>query len=72
MCLWRCCGARAERIIEETLSFERQQIVDALMGYKTCLAQGNDRDIRIMTKRFARFLDQLEGIDTGLSEGSYE
>lgn len=64
--------ARAERIIEETLSFERQQIVDALMGYKTCLAQGNDRDIRIMTKRFARFLDQLEGIDTGLSEGSYE
>ena len=64
--------ARAERIIEETLSFERQQIVDALMGYKTCLAQGNDRDIRIMTKRFARFLDQLEGIDTGLSEESYE
>ena len=64
--------ARAERIIEETLSFERQQIVDALMGDKTCLAQGNDRDIRIMTKRFARFLDQLEGIDTGLSEGSYE
>ena len=60
--------ARAERIIEETLSFERQVITNALQDYKSCLIAGNDRDIRIMTKKFARFLDQLEGIDTGLAD----
>ncbi len=60
--------ARAERIIEETLSFERQAIINMLMNYKACLANGNDRDIRIITKKFSQFLDQIEGIDTGLSE----
>ena len=69
---YRLLIARAERIIEETLSFERLQIVNALMSYKACLAQGNDRDIRIITKKFTRFLDQLEGINTGLNDGDDE
>lgn len=60
--------ARAERIIEETLSFERRQITEALLSYKSCLKNGNERDIRIFTKKFARFLDQIEGKDTGLSD----
>lgn len=60
--------ARAERIIEETLSFERKIITEALMDYKACLANGNERDIRLTTKRFARFLDQAEGIDTGIHD----
>lgn len=60
--------ARAERIIEETLSFERQQIIDFLQSYKMCLAAGNDRDIRILTKRFTKFLDQIEGLDTGIND----
>lgn len=65
---YRLLIARAERIIEETLSFERQQIINALMNYKTCLANGNDRDIRIMTKRLNKFLDQIEGLDTGVDD----
>jgi molecular chaperone HscC len=69
---YRLLIARAERIIEETLSFERQQIVSALMSYKACLAQGNDRDIRIISKKFTHFLDQLEGINTGLNDGDDE
>ena len=60
--------ARAERIIEETLSFERKIITDALMDYKACLANGNERDIRLLTKKFSRFLDQAEGIDTGIHD----
>lgn len=60
--------ARAERIIEETLSFERKIITEALMDYKACLANGNERDIRLTTKRFAKFLDQAEGIDTGIHD----
>ena len=64
---YRLLIARAERIIEETLSFERQQIIYALMDYKACLAEGNDRDIRIVSKKFAAFLDRLEGTDLGLN-----
>lgn len=64
--------ARAERVIEETLSFERRQIIDALMAYKACLAHGNDRDIRLMTKRFSHFLDQIEGKDSGLPDEDTE
>ena len=60
--------ARAERIIEETLSFERKIITEALMDYKACLANGNERDIRLLTKKFSRFLDQAEGIDTGIHD----
>ena len=60
--------ARAERIIEETLSFERKIITEALMDYKACLANGNERDIRLLTKKFSRFLDQAEGIDTGIND----
>lgn len=64
---YRLLIARAERIIEETLSFERQQIMNALMDYKACLAAGNDRDIRIVSKKFAAFLDNVEGVDLGLN-----
>lgn len=60
--------ARAERIIEETLSFERDQIVHVLMNYKSCLAYGTEHDIRIMTKQFTQFLDQLEGLNTGIKD----
>ena len=35
---------------------------------KMCLAAGNDRDIRILTKRFTKFLDQIEGLDTGIND----
>ncbi len=65
---YRLLIARAERIIEETLSFERQQITEALLSYKSCLKNGNERDIRIFTKKFKRFLDQIEGKETGLSD----
>ena len=54
--------ARAERIIEETLSYERQCIIDALMNYQMCLKAGNNRDIRTATFRFTKFLNAVEGI----------
>ncbi len=58
--------ARAERIIEETLSFERQIIVDALLNFRMCLENGNDHDIRRATTKFAQFLDMIEGNSTRL------
>ena len=64
--------ARAERIIEETLSFERRIVSDALMDFKACLAKGNERDIRLLSKKFQHFLDQMEGLDTGLYEDDEE
>ena len=64
--------ARAERIIEETLSFERRIVSDALMDFKACLANGNERDIRLLSKKFQHFLDQMEGLDTGLYEDDEE
>ena len=54
--------ARAERVIEETLSFERECIIDALMKYQMCLKAGNSRDIRNATSRFTNFLNMIEGI----------
>lgn len=65
--------ARAERIIEETLSFERQIIIDSLMNYHMCLKTGNDRDIRTATVRFTKFLNAIEGItDDTADDEPYE
>ena len=60
--------ARAERIIEETLSFERQAVAEALMNYKACLLSGNDRDIRITAHRLTGLLDNTEGRSTGIED----
>ncbi|MBR1798241.1 MAG: Hsp70 family protein [Clostridiales bacterium] len=59
--------ARAERVIEETLSFERTVLIDLLMNYKACLNMGNDRDIRLSAERLTEYLDRVDGNDVGLN-----
>lgn len=58
--------ARAERVIEETLSFERQVLIDCLMNYKACLQSGNDRDKRLSSEKLTSLLDRMEDRDTGI------
>ncbi|MBO4636690.1 MAG: molecular chaperone HscC [Clostridiales bacterium] len=60
--------ARAERAIEETLSFEREAITQTLLAFKAVLEKGNSREIRIMYNRLNGLIDKIDGIDTGLIE----
>lgn len=52
--------SRAERIIEETLSFERQYIIDALSTFKLVMNKGNTIEKRKTKEDFKNLLDSME------------
>lgn len=49
--------AKAESMIEETLSFEREVLINAVMKFKFALNVGNSRDIRIARENLESLLD---------------
>lgn len=53
--------ARAERIFEESLSIEREIIVNHLRNFKASLNYGNGREIRIAYDSLNNILDRIEG-----------
>lgn len=52
--------ARAERVIEETLSYERQAIIEMLMRFKYIIENGTSHEIRQEYADFSKLLDSLE------------
>ena len=52
--------SRAERIIEETLSFERQAVIDALTSFKAVMQNGNSIQKRKAKESFSELLDRLD------------
>lgn len=52
--------ARAERVIEETLSYERQAIIEMLMRFKYIIENGTSLEIRQEYADFSKLLDSLE------------
>ena len=53
--------ARAEAIIEETMGYEREMVIDILQRHKFILKNGNGRDIRLAEEKLSELLDRLEG-----------
>lgn len=54
--------SRAERIIEEIVSFERQQIIDALISFKSVMKNGNTVEKRKAKEGFSDFLNEIDDI----------
>jgi len=54
--------SRAERIIEEIVSFERQQIIDALISFKSVMKNGNTVEKRKAKEGFSVFLNEIDDI----------
>ena len=52
--------SRAERIIEETLSFEREILIIALQDFKTTMKYGNSVEKRKAKEQFSAILDHHE------------
>ena len=52
--------SRAERIIEETLSFEREMLIIALQDFKTTMKYGNSVEKRKAKEQFSAILDHHE------------
>ena len=52
--------SRAERIIEESVSFERERLINALSAFKLTMAKGNSIEKRRTMEAFARFLDACD------------
>lgn len=52
--------ARAERVIEETLSYERQAVIEMLMRFKYIIENGTSHEIRQEYADFSKLLDSLE------------
>lgn len=52
--------SRAERIIEETLSFEREILIIALQDFKTTMKYGNSVEKRKAKEKFSAILDHHE------------
>ena len=52
--------SRAERIIEETLSFEREILIIALQDFKTTMKYGNSVEKRKAKEQFSAILDNHE------------
>ncbi len=52
--------SRAERIIEETLSFEREMLIIALQDFKTTMKYGNSVEKRKAKEHFSAILDHHE------------
>ena len=52
--------SRAERIIEETLSFEREMLIIALRDFKTTMKYGNSVEKRKAKEQFSAILDHHE------------
>lgn len=52
--------SRAERIIEESISFERECLIDALSSFKFTMAKGNNVEKRKAKEKFTGFLDSYE------------
>ena len=54
--------SRAERVIEETLSYERDFLMNALTIFKLTMNKGNSVEKRKAKEDFKKLLDSLEGI----------
>ena len=54
--------SRAERVIEETLSYERDFLMNALTIFKLTMNKGNTVEKRKAKEDFKKLLDSLEGI----------
>ena len=54
--------ARAERVIEETISYERDFLMNALSVFKLTMNKGNTVEKRNAKEGFKNLLDQLEGL----------
>ena len=53
--------ARAEALIEETMSFEREVLIDMLRHYKFIRLNGNGRDKRLAHNKLEELLNTIEG-----------
>ena len=54
--------SRAERVIEETISYERDFLMNALGVFKLTMSKGNTVEKRNAKEGFKNLLDQLEGL----------
>ena len=54
--------SRAERVIEETISYERDFLMNALSVFKLTMNKGNTVEKRNAKEGFKNLLDQLEGL----------
>ena len=54
--------SRAERVIEETISYERDFLMNALGVFKLTMNKGNTVEKRNAKEGFKNLLDQLEGL----------
>lgn len=54
--------SRAERVIEETISYERDFLMNALSVFKLTMNKGNTVEKRNAKEDFKNLLDQLEGL----------
>lgn len=52
--------SRGERIIEETVSYEREQMIEALSSFKFVMKNGNSVEKRKAKEKFRNFLDETD------------